>query len=711
MAPALSSLPLLLEIGTEELPSSFVDGALAALPRIVADELGNARLTHGAVRALGTPRRLAVVVEGVATRQLDLDEEVIGPPETAAFKDGRPTRAAEAFAAKLGVAVDALSIIEKTADKAAPKQKPGRYVIGRRVEQGRPAADLLGDVLARVITAVPFRKSMRWGDLDATFGRPVQWLVALLGEHVIPVTFAGVRSGRVTRGHRFLAPAPFDVTSPDTYVKQLHERHVLVDRQERVRVMLERVAAAARAAGGTYDPEPMLVDENASLVEEPYVVAGSFDTAFLALPPSVVRAVARGHQRYFCIQKSEDELLPSYLAVVNTANRPDLITKGTDRVMRARLSDARFFWQEDQKAPLDSRLEKLGGIVFHNRLGTVREKVERIARLAERIAETLGLGAPQRAAVARAAILAKCDLVTLMVGEFPELQGHMGRAYALAQREAREVADAIRDHYKPVGAQDDVATDDVSATIALADRLDTLAGCFAVGLAPTGAADPFALRRACIGTLRTILDRGYAKVGFAEWVGLAYDGFAGKKLDLDRSETVAKLEEFAIERLRGLLASATSTSVADAVLAADGAAALRNMTATQARTRALKAVVDAKEPWLDKARLVAKRLAGISREARPEMHPASAFQGSAKRDDAAIHELVRELNAATENLGTEKGVRDALMSMERVATELDRIFVETLVNDPADRFTAPRLETLAHGARAMLRIADFSKLG
>src|SRR5580700_8984908 len=267
-------LPFLLEIGTEELPSSFVDGALAALPRIVADELAKSRLAHGAVHALGTPRRIGVVVRDVHTRQLDLDEEVIGPPETAAFKDGKPTKAAEAFAQKLGVGVGELSVVDKP---AGARQKPGRYVVGRRVEQGRPAMELLGRVLPSVCAAIPFRKSMRWADLDATFGRPVQWIVALFGEEVAPATFAGVKAGRRSRGHRFLAPAEFDVKSADAYVEQLRERHVLVDRDERRRTMVERVAAAARAANGSYDDEPMLIDENASLVEEPYVVTGSFD--------------------------------------------------------------------------------------------------------------------------------------------------------------------------------------------------------------------------------------------------------------------------------------------------------------------------------------------------------------------------------------------------------------------------------------------------
>jgi glycyl-tRNA synthetase beta chain len=702
-----ASLPLLLEIGVEELPSSFVDAALVALPKIIADELARARLSHGAVHALGTPRRLSVLVHDVTTRQLDLDEEVIGPPESVAFKDGKPTKAAEAFAAKLGGGVESLVVIEK---QAGPKQKAGRYVVGRRVEKGRPALELLPGALASTAAAIPFRKSMRWADLDVAFGRPVQWLVALLGEEVVPVSFAGAKATRTSRGHRFLSPATFDVKSPASYVAELRERHVLVDREERVATMMKRVDAAAKAAGGTYDTEPMLVDENASLVEEPHVVTGTFDRAFLALPAAVIRAVARGHQRYFCVETGKDELSPSYLAVVNTANRPDLIVKGTDRVMRARLSDARFFWEEDQKQPLDARYDKLGGIVFHNRLGTVKEKVERIERLAALIADRMGLDGMHKAEVARAARLCKCDLVSLMVGEFPELQGHMGRAYAVAQKETRDVADAIRDHYKPVGAQDDVATGDVSAAIALADRFDTLTGCFAVGLAPTGAADPFALRRACIGALRTLLDRGYT-LAFSELVDLAYGGFEGKKLDLSRIETVAKIEEFATERLRGLVASATSSQVADAVMAGTGGAALKNVGAVLARAKALQAVVDAKEPWLEKARTVAKRLSGISREAQPVLHAAAAFQGSTKKDDAVLQKLVHDLDAIATGLTTEQAMRTALMAMGPVATELDRIFVETLVNDAGDPLTKLRLETLAHGAQSMFRIADFSKLG
>ncbi|AKU99288.1 Glycyl-tRNA synthetase beta chain [Labilithrix luteola] len=698
---------LLLEIGTEELPSSFVDTALAAMPALARAKLEALRLPHGDVRAVGTPRRLTLIVSDVAERQPDLDEEVIGPPETAAFKDGKPTKAAEAFANKLGLSLDAIQVVDKP---AAGKTKAGRYVVGRRKEQGRDAREIVGKALTELCTEIPFRKSMRWGAGDATFGRPVQWLVALFGDQVIDTSFAGVRSGRTSKGHRFLSTGAVEIPSADAYVAKMRDSHVIVDRNEREKTMMDRIVAAAKAAGGTYDPSPDLVSENASLVEEPFVVTGAYDPAFLALPAAVIRSVARGHQKYFCVQTSETELLPSYLAVVNTANDPARISKGMDRVMRSRLSDAQFFFGEDKKAKLEDRVEKLAGIVFHNRLGTVREKVTRIEKLSGRIAEALGLPEKTRGFVARAAHLCKFDLVSLMVGEFPELQGDMGRVYAETAGEAPEVANAIRDHYRPIGAEGPVAQDDVSACVALADRLDTLAGCFAVGLSPTGAADPFALRRACIATLRTLLDRGatnpaYAKLPLSELFGWAYDGIEGKKLDLSREETVAKLRDFTHDRLRGLIANATSNSVADAV---SGASAVEYPVHTLARARAVYAAVTEGRAWLEKARIVAKRLSGISKESKPVLHDKSVFE---KADDAIIVEVVGKVDASTRELHTEAAVTAALAQAEDLAQRLDDVFTRTLVNDPNDARTPRRLELLSYGAQCMLRIGDFSKLG
>jgi glycyl-tRNA synthetase beta chain len=697
---------LLLEIGTEELPSSFVDAALKALPALVRTKLEGLRLAHGEIHALGTARRLAVLVREVAEQQPDLDEEVVGPPETAAYKEGKPTKAAEAFATKLGVGVDALAVVTK---EASGKQKAGRFVVGRRQEKGRDARELVGKALADLCGEIPFRKSMRWGAGNVTFGRPVQWLVALFGDELVDVSFAGVRSGKTSLGHRFLAPGPFEIGAADAYVDALRGRHVLVDRDERARTMMDRVAAAAKAAGGTHDPDAALIDENASLVEEPHIVTGSYDEKFLALPAAVIRSVARGHQKYFCVQKDETTLLPHYLAVVNTANDPARIAKGNDRVMRARLADAQFFFEEDKKAKLEDRVDKLQGIVFHNRLGTVREKVSRMEKLAARIATALGLTAEQVELTTRAAHLCKFDLVSLMVGEFPELQGDMGLVYARSAGEPAEVANAIRDHYRPIGAEGAVAGDDVSACLALADRLDTLVGCFAVGLSPTGAADPFALRRACIATLRTLLERAsanpaYAKLSLAELFAWAYDALEGKKLDLSQAETVAKLREFTFERLRGLLASATSTHVADAVTAGG---ALDHPVYALARARGVHSAVTEGKQWLGKARTVAKRLSGISKESKPVLHTRDAFE---KDDDAVIVDLVAKVDASTRELHSEAAVSAALAQTEDLAARLDDIFTRTLVNDPADARTPKRLELLSYGAQCMLRIGDFSKL-
>ncbi len=706
---------LLFEIGVEELPSSFVDAALVALPDLLRNKLLALRVTHGEVRSLGTPRRLAVLVHDVADAQSDVDEEVVGPPETAAFKDGKPTKAAEAFAQKLGVALDAIAVKELTAAQA---KKPGRYVVGRRVEKGKPSIELLGSALGEVAGAIPFRKSMRWGAGEVAFGRPVQWLVALLDGRVIDLVFAGITSGRASRGHRFLSPASIEIARADEYEARMREAHVIVDRSAREAVMMERVVAAATQMGGKADLDPALIRDNASLVEEAHVVVGSFDPKYLELPAAVIRAAARGHQKYFVVQKgdSADELLPGYLAVANTAQKPQNVALGNDRVMRARMADAKFFFDEDKKQEQEARIEKLSGIVFHNRLGTVREKVDRLRLLVTYLCEKLGLDAVVTKHAQRATELAKNDLVSLMVGEFPELQGIMGRVYAKHAGEAAETCDAVRDHYAPIGADGPIALGDVSRVVALADRIDTLVGCFAIGLQPTGTADPYALRRATIGALRTLLesaDARYASLELLACCTYAYAGFSGKKLDFSEVETVAKLGEFMTERLRGLLESKSGRAAADAVLA--GHAFVRGKISlpilhpayAAAKAKALGDIIADKAPWLEKARTVAKRLSGISKEAKPELVSKSDLS---KPTDQAIVDLVRELDDKTKSLVDEASVRTALQAMGTLAEQVEKIFVETLVNDPADSSTPKRLALLSYGAHCMLRIADFSRL-
>ncbi|MDI1443357.1 glycine--tRNA ligase subunit beta [Polyangium sp. 6x1] len=651
---------LLLEIGCEELPASFVDAALRALPDLLKKRLSDLRLAHGAIRALGTPRRLALLVSGIAERQPDLEEEVTGPPVKAAFKDGVPTKAAEAFASKIGGSVADLRRVE------TPK---GEYLVGTRREAGKLAAALLPEALAQIATSIPFRKSMRWGAGDFSFGRPIHWLIALFGEDVLDVEVAGAKSGRVTYGHRFLAPGAITIRSAAMYVGALRDAHVLVDPEERARVMRERLLQAAASAGGTLIEDDFLIEENLSLVEEPHVIVGGFGDEFLELPERVILAVAKGHQRYFGMRGQGGKLLPKYLSVVNTAENPANIRRGNDNVMRARLSDGRFFYREDVKVPLTERRTKLAGIVFQKRLGTMLGKAERVERLARELGLLLQLPEPTIMAAASGAHIAKCDLVSLMVGEFPELEGEMGRSYALAQGTSPEVADVIREHYQPKGAQDATPPSDAGALVSIADRLDTIVGCFAIGLTPTGAADPYGLRRACLGILRTVLDRGF-DLRLSDAFRAAYDGYGGVSLDLGPGELGDKLGDFFTERLRGLLEAKLPS---DAVAAALPVASDRPLDA-RARATAL-AGLDADT----RARVgeVFKRATNIASGAPAgEPTPPRAEDHASEK---AVHDSYLALAARLVDLRRAGDYAGALREVASFAPLLHRYFLDVYV--------------------------------
>lgn len=546
---------LLLEIGCEELPTSFLDGALHQLGTLTLEELARAGLSHETVRTLGTPRRLSVVVEGVPEGVAPREEELLGPAESAAKQpDGTWSKAAEGFARKNGLSLDALAI------KDTPK---GRYLSATRRTPGVDARSLMPDLLGAICKRITFAKSMRWANLDTAFGRPVQWIVALLDDAVVPFSFAGVTAGRNTRGHRFLSPDRFDLATADGYVERLSAAHVVVDVEARRAGMMAALRAAAVAEGGTLLEDTFLEHEVAGLVEEAFVVVGRFDEAFLKLPDALVESVMRGHQRYFAVQRAgattgHGRLLPLFLTVVNTALDPDTIRRGNQNVMRARLSDAAFFVGQDRQRALHTRVADLDGVVFHAKLGSYGDKARRLEKLAPAVAGAFGVDVAQ---TARAAMLAKADLVTLTVGEFPELQGEMGAYHARLDGEPAAVADAIGEHYQPKGAADDVAPSAMGAAVAVLDRIDTLVGCLAVGLRPTGSEDPFGLRRLASGVVRTLLRHG-ARLSLGALAGAAWDVYAaenGKMLAAataaksTRETAVAAVEEFCAERLRGLL--------------------------------------------------------------------------------------------------------------------------------------------------------------
>jgi glycyl-tRNA synthetase beta chain len=683
---------LLFEIGTEELPASFVARALDAMPGLLGKLLDDARLAHGSITPLGTPRRLAVHVAEVADRQPDLSEQVLGPARSVAYDaSGQLTKAGEAFARKLGVDPGALTVAE------TPK---GPYVAARREEAGRAAAEILPELLRRLCGQIPFQKSMRWAEGDTAFGRPVQWLVALLGPEVLPLEFARVASGRATRGHRFLVPAPVDVPHADRWLDTLRAAHVLADPAERRARMHEALLGAARAVGGELVEDPFLMDECLSLVEEPHVVAGSFDPAYLAIPEEVIVAVMRGHQRYFAVRdRQSGALLPRYLTVVNTALDPATIARGNDRVLRARLADAQFFVREDAKTKLAERALKLSGVVFQHKLGTVAEKVERVRALAESLAP------PElRAAVGEAASLAKADLVSLIVGEFPELQGVMGRYYALAEGVDRRVADAIRDHYAPKGASDSVPADVVGAAVAVADRADTLAGCFAIGLVPSGSADPFALRRAALGIVRVALE-GPLDVDVRATLAAAYAGLAsqGKKL-APEGETLAKLAEFVAARLRAFYVERHPAELVDAVLAAWDGGSVRDLDAR------LRAVAELRlMPQWNSLSVAFKRAYNIAKDAPPGEFDPALLEEDAER---ALGAALAEHGPAIARAIDERRYAEALATVAReLRAPIDTFFERVFVMVERAELRDNRLRLLGAIARLIGRVAHFHLIG
>ena len=493
---------LVLEIGCEELPASFQLPALAYLAAELNQGLDEARLNgdgqgqRATIATYATPRRLALVATAIASKAPDVRKKLSGPPLKQAQADGKWTKAAEGFAKKAGVALEALKI-------------EGDRVVVEQELSGQTAAEALPPLLEKMIRSIPFRKSMRWDSLETdAFARPVHWIAAALDGKPLALAFADVRSGTQTRGHRFHAPAAFDLPAAPDYLNALRKAHVLVDWAERKARVAEEVARAAREAGGVPRPDDELLETVTGLVEEPWAVSGSFDKEFLQLPPEVLVSEMRGHQKYFAVQDEKGALLPAFVAVSNTKVRdPAMSRKGYERVLRARLSDGKFFFDEDRKVPLASRVEKLSRRTFLQGLGTEKERSDRLRELALWLHGSTGRGEAKQ--LSQAAELCKADLTTGMVGEFPELQGAMGRVYALNDGVAPEVANAIFEHYLPRGAEDLLPQGDVGALLGMADRIDQLVGLFGIGKEPSGTADPYGQRRAALGLLRVTLARGY----------------------------------------------------------------------------------------------------------------------------------------------------------------------------------------------------------
>jgi len=491
---------LLLEIGTEELPAADLSAALAQLVESVPSLLSGLRLEHGPIQVSGTPRRLVIAVAGLAPRQADEEILVKGPPAKVAFDAASaPTRAAEGFARAQGVDVRTLEVREMDG---------GRYAVAIKTQRGRPALEVLVKELPRLIAGLRFAKTMRWNASGVSFSRPIRWIVALLGDQVIPFSYAGVASGRTSRGLRPAGSPDIVIESAASYARQIADAGIVPDPDERRRRIAAQIAALAAEVGGQVPDDPALLEEVTNLVEQPTALRGAFEAAYLGLPREVLITVMKKHQRYFPIVQ-DGQLLPYFITVRNgDETHLDVVRQGNEEVIRARFADADFFYRHDVQQPLEAYLPRLETLTFQEKLGSMRAKAERITALVEPLADWLGLSADERSAALRAAALCKADLVTRMVIEFTNLQGVMGREYARHSGEPEAVATAIFEHYLPRFAGDHLPATRSGLVVGLADRLDSLAGLFAIGLAPTGSADPYGLRRAALGLIQNLLGHG-----------------------------------------------------------------------------------------------------------------------------------------------------------------------------------------------------------
>jgi glycyl-tRNA synthetase beta chain len=693
---------LLLEVGAEEIPASFIVPALEDLRRVITERMAEARLKHGEVRTFGTPRRLAVLVRGVAEAGEDVTREQLGPSAKAAFdKDGKPTKAAEKFAESLKLTVDQLGRTQTA---------KGEYLSAKVEEKGRRAEDILPEVLHTAVHGINFRKSMRWGDVDLAFARPVQWLVALLGDQVLPLVLGDVKSGRTTYGHRFLSPGAIELKAPADYEAALEKVQVVPDIAKRRAQLVEKLQAAAKAAGGRILEDESLVDQVTNLVELPSPVVGTFEERHLDLPPEVLVQEMKGHQRYFSLTDASGKLLPKFIAVSNTPVRDEKLSlRGYERVLRARLSDGRFFFDEDRKTPLEARVEKLARVVWQGQLGSYMEKVERFRTLGQWLAEQTGHGA-HKATVERAATLAKADLVTGMVGEFPELQGVMGREYARASGEPEPVALAVFEHYLPRTANDALPTQDAGALIGIADRLDTICGIFAIGKGPTGAADQFGLRRACIAIINIVLGRGY-RFSLSAAVDEALRLLGPKIANLKRKPNEPPLREVVLDffrtRLRSLWAEGQGyrTDVVEAVLSAG----FDDLVAARKRLEALNPLVGRADfaplavAFKRVANIVEKQGKGVSAgQTNPQK-----FTDEPERN---LHAAFTQARGKVAEFMKTDDFSGALKEITGLKPAVDVFFDKVMVMAEDTELRENRIRFLTEIGALFNQVADFSKI-
>jgi glycyl-tRNA synthetase beta chain len=691
---------LLLEIGTEEMPARFMLPALEQLRDLVAKTLTELRLQHGQIRTMGTPRRLVAIVSEVAETQTPIVREIRGPAKHIAFDpQGNPTKAAEGFARSQGVSVQDLIV------KATEK---GEFVFAVKREEGQPALEVLSEALPQIIRSLSFPKTMRWEESGLRFGRPIRWIVALLGEDVIPFEIAGVRSDRVTYGRRFTGGQSIGkritLQNADDYEKALEDAHVIVDHERRRELVKLQVQEAAQSVGGVAVMPDELVDEVTFLVEEPVALVGHFDERYLELPSEILVTVMQHHQRYFPVLCKDDQskLLPHFVFVSNgMPKEPDLVRQGNERVVTARFEDARFYFAEDRKHRLDEFAQKLSDIVFIEDLGTMADKVERLKRLATNLYGSLS------PTLLRAAELCKADLATRLVNEFTELQGVIGRVYASLDGEPTEVAEAIEDHYKPLPPDFEMPRNEIGFWLAVADRIDTLCACFDRNLIPTGSHDPFGLRRAAT-TLLMLLRNAPRKTSVKESIGAALKILRETGMtQRPQEETEAQLLEFLRERLDGLLeAEGIDHDLRQAVLAAG----FDDVAETFDRAQALQKLRNERTDWFNETVVAFTRVTNILAQARQRGETvdgdvdAEVLQVDAEKE---LNEAVSEIASTFAEHVRQRNFVAAFETLANLTPKINRFFDEVLVMHEDSKIRRNRLALLRKIETMLLSIADF----
>jgi glycyl-tRNA synthetase beta chain len=682
----------LLEIGCEEIPSGFIGPALWHGGRQLEDSLRKARLAFGKVDIMGTPRRLAYIVRGLAERQEARSETVLGPPKAVAFDAaGKPTKAALGFAKSQGIGVETLS--------AFPTDR-GEYVGFVREEAARTAQEVLPGIVADFVPSIPFRKSMRWADLDVRFARPVQWIVSLYGEEVIPFRFGNIDAGRVTYGHRFLSPGAIDLPSPDAYAGKLAEARVLVDLEVRKGRIREGLLELAGRTGMKWVEDEPLIETVANLVEFPVVMQGRFEEKYLSLPREVLVTSMRNNQKYFVFEDGRGNLRPAFAFVSNMVV-PDerVVVAGNERVLRSRLADAEFYYGDDLRIPLFERAGALKKVLFQADMGTYWEKTERMAEIASFVAS---FGFPGKAEdCRRAAFLSKADLTTGVVKEFPELQGVMGRHYASKTGETEEISRSVFEHYLPKGQADDLPATDIGAAVAIADKIDMVCGCFGVGLVPTGTADPYGLRRHTLGLLSILESRGL-RIRIEELADRSLATLSGK-LKFPADEVRRKVMEFIAGRYLNLQVSrGIPGDLVEAVIAAGmtDVADLRSKLDALVAFRAQEAF----EPLAE----VFKRAINITKTySGPLDVSESLFEADEER---ALHAAAHGVSGRVTAAARDGRYAEAFREMAALQPLVAAFFEKVLVMAEDARVRNNRLALLKGLSAAFSSVADFSRV-